>query len=273
MSFSPQLAEVMDTKDLPKYGADDNWWFEQKLDGMRICVALSGGTAQSWGRDGKYVVKREGREVEKMFKNFPGEWVFDGEYINNEFWMFDMPVGLNVVNPSMPYCERRQKLDHFATEVLLPLNDRIRLTPTFRTTEEKLAIMRAVIEDNGEGIVVKHKDSPYIEGKRSPKMLKAKFWESVDCIVTEVAREGKRSVAISVWDGDDLVDIGSCTVTDRMLRTLQGGEVIEVKYLYAADPNKPRIYQPSFLRIRHDKAPEECTIDQIKYTSKRVLLP
>jgi len=272
MSFNPQLADNIDTEQLPKYLTNPAWWFEQKLDGIRLAVRIENLDVQVWGRNGTLVTKPEAQIARRAFQKFPGTWTFDGEFVDGKFWVFDMPHALDVVSPDMPYEQRRDKLDKFEG-VLVSHSDLIRVLPTYRTADEKFTIAQACIADNCEGLILKRKDAPYLEGKRSPYMLKAKFWESADVIVTEVAREGKRSIAIAVYSDDSLVDIGSCTVTDRMLRTLNPGDVVEVKYLYAADPQRPRIYQPSFLRIRDDKSPEECTIDQIKYTSKRVLTP
>lgn len=271
MSFNPQLADTISTDKLPEYLTNPDWWFEQKLDGIRMAASIEGLNVQVWGRNGTLVTKPEASLVRAAFKKFPGTWTFDGEFVDGEFWIFDMPYGMDVVTPNMPYSKRREALEKFVP--ILEERPKVRVLPTYRTADEKFKIAEACIADHCEGLIVKRHDAPYHEGKRSPNMLKAKFWESVDVIVIEVAREGKRSVAIAVYSDGNLIDVGSCTVTDRMLRVLEEGDVIEVKYLYAADPDKPRIYQPSFLRIRDDKAPEECTIDQIKYTSKRVLTP
>jgi hypothetical protein len=43
-----------------------------------------------------------------------------------------------------------------------------------------------------------------------------------------------------------------------------------------AEPNagdEHRLVQPRILRVRHDKAATSCTLDQLNYTDRRVILP
>jgi hypothetical protein len=42
-----------------------------------------------------------------------------------------------------------------------------------------------------------------------------------------------------------------------------------VRYLYASDEGL--LYQPTMLRIRTDKSPGECTVDQLQYTDRSII--
>lgn len=265
--FRPQLAVPLNPRQLPKYVENDGYWMEQKLDGVRMAIEVDNGHIQGWGRrDNETTIPREIRDVLSALN---GRWVFDGEYIGGVFWCFDLMVeaGNTNISETSPYTDRRVALEA-AAPILVGATDKFRVLRTHRTTAEKAELVTKCIKNNAEGVMVKDILAPYWQGKRSPKMMKAKFVDTIDCVVTEVGREGKRSVEISLFDNGQLKVVGACTVTDRWLAQLQVGDVIEVKYLYATKDH--RIYQPSFLKRRDDKKPEECSFGQMKYANKTV---
>lgn len=263
--FKPQLAVPLNPRQLPKYVTNDDYWMEQKLDGVRMAIVVDNGHVIGWGRrDNEAQVPREIREV---LTRLNGRWVFDGEYIGGVFWCFDLLAPASGINEDSPYTDRRVALEA-AAPVLTGTTDKFKVLRTHRTVAEKADLVTKCIQNNAEGVMVKQIFAPYWQGKRSPKMMKAKFVDTIDCVVTEVGREGKRSVEISLFDNGQLKSVGACTVTDRWLAQLQVGDVIEVKYLYATKDH--RIYQPSFLKRRDDKKPEECTFGQMKYTNRQV---
>jgi hypothetical protein len=91
--------------------------------------------------------------------------------------------------------------------------------------------------------------------------------KTVDCIVTGVRVEGRDNCHVSLIDGDQLVEVGSCAMLGKPPVVV--GQVVEVRYLYA-DTNR-RLVQPAFLRVRDDKPAVECTIDQLVFTNRTVL--
>lgn len=261
MEIKPQLAHPTDARKLEKYIGEEYGW-EQKLDGTRLMINVNDGDVTGYKRDGG--LTRVSSSIEQAFASLPGNWVFDGELLGGVFYTFDLPVGLTVISVESPYEERRAALETIIEKVA-PYTDKIELVKTNRTKPDKVELFEWCQRNDAEGIMVKDMCSPYYSGKRSSRTLKAKFWESVDCIVTEVGREGKRSVAVELPDWPNL---GSVTVTEKMLTRLRKGDVIEVKYLYCG--SNGRLYQPSFLRIRDDKSPEECVSSQLKHVNKVV---
>jgi len=270
VAFAPQLAMSVNPNKLNKYADDDKYFFEQKLDGVRLVIVVDNGNVIGWNRSGNQITL--GPILIEALERLNGRWVFDGEWIGETMWCFDVPelngAGKNISTDN-PYHQRREVLEAIAPILESQTQNAFRLLPTYRTSDEKKKLVAMCKSNNAEGIMVKQKDARYWKGKRSPDCLKAKFVETVDCIVTKVGREGKRSVAIALFDGAKLIDVGACTVTDKILATVKVGDVIEVKYLYATAERK--VYQPSFLKIRDDRTPESCMIEQLKFGNKEVL--
>lgn len=278
MTHSPMLAETIKFSGLEKYINDDGWGYEQKLDGDRRMVAVKDGVASGINRSGGIVGVT--KALASAFDVFDGDWLFDGELLDGVFCCFDLPeIGPDADFASHPYSYRRTVLNTIMADVVLPYTDKVMLLPTFTSPTEKLALMQACIDANSEGIMAKRFDAPYVYGKRSQTMLKAKLWASADCVVTVVGRQGKRSIAIAVYDEHKThgpndppdVDVGACTVTDDRLTKLTVGDVVEIKYLYTTQDLK--LYQPAFLRMRPDRTPQSCDTSQLKIGDKKIVLP
>lgn len=263
--FMVNLANNVPFTDIGPYVFDGNFAFEQKLDGERLAVIVNDGQVSGVNRRG--IATPLHPAIIKALDGTGGHWIIDGEWIDQTFWMFDLPTAPNV-EPRTPYSLRRESLDAIAP-VLTERTKRIQLVPSHRTPEAKVALMRWVVEHHAEGIMVKDLRATYI-GRRSNAMLKAKLIETVDCVVGEIGREGKHSIAVELLDEEGVsVDVGSVKVTGELLATLKPGDVIEVIYLYCTQER--RLYQPRFGRVRTDKLATECTIDQLKFTDKSVL--
>lgn len=269
--FKPQLANTINPKTLPKYVNDDLYGWEQKLDGERRAVVVDEGVVSVWGRDGQ--LSRLSPELVKVFSLITtGRWVFDGELVGPDLWIFDLLRAESLLDePNLtPFWKRREQLEA-VMPLLMKHAPTLKLLPHYKTPADKAAMGVRCIGANVEGIMIKNLNGTYVEGKRSSAVLKCKFVQTVDVVVTEVGRQGKRSIAIGLYDNGTLVDVGSCTVQPRHLLELKVGDVVELKYLYVNDPANPKLYQPRFLKRRDDKGACEATVDQLKFTDKTVL--
>lgn len=240
---------------------DDEWVMEQKLDGHRVLVLVLHSGLQTLNRNGVPYTKGFPESAHKLATDHfrPGD-IIDGELVGDEYWAFDMlRTGVRDAT-MMEYVERRQHLKAHQYPNTLPMA---------RTTEEKARLMRRIRTEGGEGVVAKHLYAPYEKGIRSNKMLKVKYVKTIDCIVTEVDRNGKEAIGLGVMGEDGLTEIGACSMLGK--GTVAVGDVVMVRYLYALHPEAPRLYQPTFLTKRDDKEPVDCTLDQIVYTSKSVI--
>lgn len=274
MRFDPVLAMNLNPNKLDKHAEDDDWYFEQKLDGVRLVIVVDDGNVEGWNRRGNQVSLDP--TIVNVLSALTGHFVFDGEWIDNTFWCFDLPEsgmgGKGQISITDTYEARRGVLDAIGRVIEEQTKQVFRVLPSARTPEAKRELVAETRANNSEGVMVKNRTGPYWPGKRSRHVLKAKYVETADVIVTEVGRQGKRSVAIALFETEGsttLVDVGACTITDRILGIVKVGDVIECKYLYATADHK--LYQPSFLKIRDDRLPSSCTLDQLKYGNKQVL--
>lgn len=154
---------------------------------------------------------------------------------------------------------------------------------------------RAALEKGVEGIMAKKKQSLYEPGKRSNNWLKIKQVKTCDCVIFGyTVGEGSRektfgSLILGLYDRERPIFIGKVGTgfsredretlkrfldeykvdketlqgvdREREITWLRAGVVCEVGYQSITEEGKLRI--PVFQKIRDDKDPLECTIDQI----------
>jgi hypothetical protein len=119
-------------------------------------------------------------------------------------------------------------------------------------------------------MMLKQASHKYTAGKRCDGSVKLKFWRSLEAVVTARHIDGKENAELALIDPDHgEVNVGSISCLGH--EQVAVGDVVECKYLYAVDPRKPKLYQPNILRVRTDKPADECTVDQLVYTNKRVV--
>ncbi len=263
--MKPMLAESINQNQLERFLIDDNWFAECKLDGHRILFVIRNGVPRGLNRSGEPFKNKINKQVIEELSGpqwGDGMWVLDTEYMSDVdscayvFDLLETPRGSLI---EVPYHLRREMLEALFAK-WAPFH--VRLVPSLKTEHGKRDLLSKVEEAGGEGLMFKNKNAAYSPGKRSFDNLKHKLWKSCEVVVLELYREGKRSIAVGMYDDDgNIVDVGSCTMSDRNLARTQEGMVAELKYLYFGAGN--RLYQPSFLRIRTDKKPEECTMDQV----------
>lgn len=277
----PQLAKEAEIDSLQTFIENDDWAFEQKLDGHRLLLCSPGGDfpPSALTRNGSPYTRR----LPKALQDFrfpkslgPMDMVLDGELVGDTFWVFDIPVspaGTEV----MPLHLRRQALE--AAFQAVDRNESIRLVPQAQTRQEKIRLAETALRLNYEGLVVKHRKSIYAPGGRNEMWLKVKFVKTADCFVMAVRDDGKESVKLGLiqWTGPGLMkdsyevhEVGRSSLIGKEKNgEIKVGDVIEVRYLYTGAGG--RLYQPTILRKRDDKDMHECTIEQLVMVNKDVL--
>jgi ATP-dependent DNA ligase len=265
------LANSIDPKRLLDFAADDKWWFQQKVDGVRTLIVCNDGDVRPYNRNGALLTKEVPFPVLKALSPFRGQnVVLDGELVEGVLWVFDLPAFGTTVSLRSSYEDRLEALELIVPALNAP---DIRLLSTARTFDEKLMLAKDVLAAGLEGIIVRDKTAPYVPGLRAPTILKAKFTKHVDAVVMAVNLDGKQNMRLGAYDSAGrLVSIGECTGLSgdgpEICEKELVGAVVEVRYLSVYHQ---RLYQPNMPRLRTDKAPEECTLDQLKTTDRRVL--
>lgn len=270
MNLKPMLADRWSEATALKHLLSDEWWCEQKLDGNRIMVEVEDHNVTFYNRKGDRT--QVTGPVAKLFGELSqGPWVFDGELCKERFHVFDLPIAGEVITPRTPFETRRQALE-LAFEHWSPDQRFINLVSTKKTPHDKLALYERAKAEGAEGVMLKDKAGIYLSGKRYSRMRKCKFVHDVDCVVIATGLDGKANMSLGLYNyKGELVSVGECTALAGDGAKIAPGDVVCVKYLYAVDPRKPRLYQPTYPKIRVDKSALECTINQLHFTDKNFI--
>jgi ATP-dependent DNA ligase len=233
------------------------WVMEPKYDGIRALAHIDNGRVDWRNRNDEPLTKPVPTRATNILSSLPGQLILDGEVVDGKdgkYVIFDLPYfGGDLTRSHMK--NRRAIL----TEVAGIIN-----SPSIPLARQERIGSTMDIEgrSNGwEGLIYRHELGIYLPGKRSKDLLKLKFTKDIDCVVSEVGRDGKRNAVLALRDGNRFVEIGQCSLLGKVANEdLKIGSVLEVRYLYA---HKGRLVQPRMLRERHDKDPLDCTIDQL----------
>jgi bifunctional non-homologous end joining protein LigD len=269
--------------------------FEPKLDGYRALCQKRGGTLR--------LISRNNRDITLEFPGLSfgdhinADCTLDGEIViydetgNPSFALMQQRkhrrppptyVAFDILELEgrdlrrLPLSERKQLLTEVVEE-----GGNLQLMPS---TENGAELWNVVTTRGLEGVMAKKKDSVYVTG-RSRAWLKIKLEKTVDSVIVGYATKTREiaSLALGLYDGATLTYIGqvgtgfSESLLEKLskdlvrasndvalpsnVRPVVPDKVCEVKYLeYTRDG---RLRAPVFLRIRDDKAPRECTIDQV----------
>lgn len=288
---------------------DDNVVFEQKFDGTRVmAVVKHGEPVRFLGSGGKVMSHTATTQhlpalratLEAMVGNTPGELVLDGEVMQatGEYHLFDVPYarfgGMEVIRPEETYAWRRNWLNATDLQELIAPT-RVKVTAQATNRRQKAALLEAVREAGGEGVMAKHINHPYLPGGRSTQAVKLKFVKTADVVVTAVDRpdakhgsfklgavlnaaelEQRGGTAVFAdpksgiekrFDGLAVLDVGGASAIGKDT-SIEVGDVVEVAYLYWTGE---ALYQPRVVKKRTDKMPAECTIDQFPAYSRATI--
>jgi ATP-dependent DNA ligase len=242
---------------------------ETKFDGIRVFLFKSGEKlVMSSKHGGIYTPKSTPQVFSRVpeFLHAPNRMILDGEYVAREakgLFLFDvLQVDNRDVRPK-PLVERKRILREIlrGTELEVPYS-------LARTVDKINELKDEEVRLGREGVVVKNPQSSY---GQPASWLKLKKFDTADVFVTgfvettEMRKTGMaRSWSVAVYDdGGQVVELGNVGSTVERVdpRKIKKGSVIEVRFQEVTRDKKLRA--PFVLRIRHDKVPEECKLDQI----------
>jgi len=266
MKMRVQLLSEISESLIDKYIHSDNFALSQKLDGRRALVSRSGLNVRCIGRSGLEADLPSG--VRESFMRVKSDWTFDGEIIDDTYYVFDIleyPSGSIV---DRPWLERNNLLQ----TVLKNFSESVKIVRQSLTTEDKQSHYEDCVTAGAEGVVFCNISSPYKAGRRSSQALKYKFVKTIDCVVMDKSINGKENLVLGLYDNDNkLTDVGkvSAITGDGKIYEFQIGDVVTVRYLYGT--KSYRLYQPVFPILRLDKEAEECRMNQMILKSETIL--
>lgn len=246
------LLNEFDADDLPEILADGDYCAQEKMDGRRVVLVVSGGVVTAYNRNGQPTDAPEC--VLNDAVTIGKDVALDGELVGGVFHAFDVLV---VNGNDVRSLELRERLSLLAT---VAESSSIRIIETTYTTEDKTALFNSVRNSGGEGVVFKCIYAPYTAG-RSMYWLKHKFYKTASVVVG--GHNIQHSVRCQLWRNGKFVDAGNVSIPQNM-ELPKHGTVLEVKYLYAFKESG-YMFQPVFLMVRDDVSAEDCMVEQLKY--------
>jgi bifunctional non-homologous end joining protein LigD len=235
---------------------DDVWLASEKIDGERRAIEVSAEGVVGINRRGLFVSVPQPWTT--ALSQLPVGTLLDGEHVSDTFHIFDaLQIGTTDLR-GYGYSARVAALHSAFLAVDADAASRVSLIPVVAGERSKRDLLASVERAQGEGIVLRHRDSPYTPG-RSPDARKHKLLESVSCVVS-AHNEGRRSVRVSLVEAGVLRDVGSVTIPVNHSVPAQG-DVVEVRYLYLYASGS--LFQPVYLGPRSDLVQADCTIDQV----------
>ena len=250
------------SKPTKAYGShmEGTWCVQQKIDGERLLLEVQeNGTVKAYNRNG------DPKPIPDFLRNVRvyTPTVFDGELLDGKYYVFDLAL------PKVKFQERI-KLAKLAVETANDTN--IVLVPTYTDNiPNRIEMLKAL---GAEGVIFRKLSAVYRSGKSSA-LLKYKFTRDADCVIMSRPKEAeadKQNFYLGMYRDGSLVEVGKCSALTGDGPKAKIGDVVKVSCLYATDSGK--LYQPVTPRLRTDKKPEECTIDQLETltTNKKVKL-
>lgn len=251
--ISPQLLNELTTEEeLNKFINDDNFYAQEKFDGERRLVRKTKNTTEGINKKGVLTSL-----TQDIVDSINEECTIDSEQIGNHLYVFDLRnyKGKNLENKT--YEQRLNELEK------LSFGNHITVVYTARTKKEKQYLLNKIKKNNQEGIVFKHKDHHFKEGRdKDGVVFKYKLYKTTTVRVSSLS-DGKRSVHMEMLKNNKPIAVGKVTIPpNKDVPTV--GSFIEVRYLYAY--REGALYQPTYLGDRSQEQDESnINVKQLIY--------
>lgn len=273
----PMLASVQDAATVAAAMDDPVWLAQFKYDGDRVAVEITDGQIRVLNRQGQPKVRNVGQSHLLPFTALhSGRWVFDGEVVGRTLVLFDVAAasvgGRTWAADQTPFTRRYRVLEAVADVLGIPAvadateNSPVVLAPLAVTSQDKADFLTVAVNEKREGIILRHRDGVYEQGRRSTLLVKHKLVKDADVVVSAI-HPVKESVELSVYDGTgQLVPVGQASTIGKSVLAgpegVQVGQTWLVTFLYVTNPEHPRLTQPRLVARRHDKDADECLLTQ-----------
>jgi ATP-dependent DNA ligase len=262
MIKSELLTEIT-TGEAQRFIADDNYGCEEKHNGERRTICKDASGIRNFNREGNPGKALPAHVINALMSHPLPQFIIDAEYEKGIVVVLDVLVIGEDNLTTTPYSERKRIAHkHFENHSIL-----IKVCKTVTGNRAKAAFVLEKMEEVAEGVCFKKLDAVFIQGKNG-QHKKLKFWKSLDCVVIGPSRHDHNSVEVGLYDYSVMLATGKpllrriCGVSLNGKPSVKIGDTLEIDYLYGT--KRLEVVQPNLVRVRDDKRPEQCTIDQIQ---------
>lgn len=262
---SVQLLEPIERDGAEAFIRNPSFVAQEKYDGERRVVRSDALGVTGHTRDGRAVgVPNDVADAVVAMRAGGGALVLDGEAIGDTLVAFDLLEEAGADLRALPFRERYGRLEALVGGLQGSFGG-VRLAGLAVTEVEKRELFSRVGAEDGEGVVFKRANAPYIPGRAASgnDQLKCKFVETATVVVGE-HHPTKRSVSMLLRNGKDgeWVAVGSVSIPGAKPLPPEGTP-IEVRYLYAFRGGS--LFQPVYLGVRSDISANAAQLAQLKY--------
>ena len=202
----PQLLNAIEADDMNRLLHDDDFWMEEKIDGKRLLVWKNKGTVTG--------INRRGLEcgipdlLRQEILTVSGDFILDGEAVGDVLHVFDL---LELDGKDLRGLRLMDRRRYFTALLETRSFSHIEVVG-IHFGIQKQEQFRRLRKERAEGVVFKRCDSPYVplRPSRGGDHLKFKFVKTASFVVT--GHNTKRSVALALKDGDQLLPTGNVTI-------------------------------------------------------------
>ncbi len=256
----PQLLNSISEEAAEALLADPAWCLQEKFDGRRIMVAVTGGIPTGSNRKGLCVPLAQ--EVSDALAPLL-DCEMDGELLSDSYVVFDLLKSGETDCRAWPYRERYEAL---TVSVRASPTPALVVAETAWDAVGKWALYDRIAQAGGEGVVFKKADGQYVAGRPASggSQVKCKFYATCTCLVT--AQNDQRSVRLHLLDdAGKTVGVGNVTIPPNKALPA-AGTLVEIRYLYAYKGGS--LYQATYLGERDDLEVGDCILGQLKYKAE-----
>lgn len=255
MIESELLTEIT-TQEAQYFIANDGYGVEEKHNGERRTICKDASGIRNFNREGD-PGKALPAAVINALRNHPlPQFVIDAEFEKGMVVVLDVLIIGDDNLTQTAYSERKKIAHkHFDNRSIL-----IKVCKTITGARAKAQFLVDKMEEAAEGVAFKKLDAIFIPGKNG-QHKKLKFWKSLDCVVMAYSPKQHNSVEVGLYLPDGKLH-RICGVSLNGKPNAKIGDVLEIDYLYGT--RRLEVVQPNLVRVRDDKKPAQCTIDQIQ---------
>jgi bifunctional non-homologous end joining protein LigD len=260
--FHLQLLNSVEGKDVEVILEDALWVVQEKYNGKRMAIRKQGDVVEGINRLG--LLCGFPLAIEEYLRPIQHDFILDGEAVGEHLFAFDILELDGEDLRNLTYVVRLERLRQVVPDMI----GSVSVVETAFASEDKEALLDRVRAMQGEGVVFKRLDAPYVAGRLSGgggTQFKFKFYST--CFAIVLKHNEQRSIGLELLGPNANgrmvpIFVGNCNIPpDQDMPSV--GSIVEIRYLFANDEGC--LEQPVYIGERNDIPVEECITGQLKY--------